>query len=111
MTVQCQVASFYTLYIFKYILFRLTLRTDGILFLDEPGVVAGLGVAGDGTFFVLNSPTPCQIEIIHKVYPPVLHVLYACVYMLCIHLMYNLCSRSKYTCFPLWCITRVALDV
>ena len=55
--------------------------------------------------------TPCQIEIIHKVYPPVIHVLYACVYMLRIHLMYNLCSRSKYTCYPLWCITRVALDV
>ena len=53
---------------------------------------------------------PCQIEIIHKVYPPVIHVLYACVYMLRIHLMYNLCSRSKYTCYPLWCITRVALD-
>ena len=59
----------------------------------------------------LEHITPCQIEIIHKVYPPVLHVLYACVYMLRIHLMYNLCSRSKYTCYPLWCITRVALDV
>ena len=59
---------------------------------------------------VLNLP-PCQIEIIHKVYPPIIHVLYACVYMLRIHLMYNLCSRSKYTCYPLWRITRVALDV
>ena len=58
-----------------------------------------------------NEISPCQIEIIHKVYPPVIHVLYACVYMLRIHLMYNLCSRSKYTCYPLWCITRVALDV
>ena len=52
--------------------------------------------------------TPCQSEIIHKA---VIHVLYAYVYMLRIHLMYNLCSRSKYTCYPLWCITRVALDV
>ena len=43
--------------------------------------------------FIFSSP--CQIEIIHKVYPPVILVLYACVYMLRIHLMYNLCSRSK----------------
>ena len=46
------------LYIFKYILYQLTLRTDGILFLDEPGVVAGLGVAGDGAFLFLIHLSP-----------------------------------------------------
>lgn len=52
------------LYIFKYILYQLTLRTDGILFPDEPGVVAGLGVAGDGAFFVFNSPISLDITSI-----------------------------------------------
>ena len=55
--------------------------------------------------------TPCQIEIIHKVYPPVIQVLNSCVYMLRIHLLYNLCIRSKYTCYPLRRIMRVTLDV
>ena len=52
MTVQCIIFILHTFF------FQLTLRTDGILFLDEPGVVAGLGVTGDGAFLFLILVSP-----------------------------------------------------